>query len=1160
MVSVPVTSEEHASSFGVDLAKRVTPRTASHRRLAPYRLVGVVGQSALGFGRAIGRSTAVRPVVTLDSLDSLALRPPTGWWHDEAVQPAIHVTASTAETELLRPQPRQTWTGRLLPGARTATARGRDEPEAGNVIRATAGFVPSGDNKVDALRRLLMGAPSPKLASNGATGSADPGFPPRATGVAPDQGSAAEARSAAGADAAHPRSVDAARGDTTAGPSTGPGGLGRRVRPESIDPDQPARSASLESSERTRQDRRSAPPGAPGPRSSTDTRPAAGRGNRSKAPLPDGRVEQLRRMYRTESDIVTPAARADDGPAAFAPATRHAPLGSDRAPAAEPPDVGGTSIPDHGVLTDRTRNEAAPDVRDTVDPATGFPAELHADTAQPRITDEITASDRPAQGGIEGRRSPATTGRQPVAVEPSTLGAAERLVTTDTAPVARQPVAVEPSTLGAAERLVITDTAPVARQPVAVEPSTLGAAERLVTTDTATIPRQPLVAEPAAPDNMVGSESNYDTRPVRPAVRPAAPLDPLDRDSPDRVSTSPAAAASVTATDVGDRAAPPHADEPRSRTQPAAPPPVYPTPPDSGHGPERAGAALTSDALRSHTAEVSTTPSMRTEGPSAADSATVITNGAEQAPATIERRHDLRVQRMLTAAHHPALQERGDLPVAPVSSLSIAALGDRAATSLADSNGVDDFSQAPADSRVADDGQFVAPRSTAPSPSPPRPRPTLPVVRRSADSVVRRVTLPRALSYEHRPDTSAAVRRLAGDAVRPVSIGLPAVLPVHETAEEPPQPAAGDIALDASAMRAAFLRGSWSLVRGSVGLLDDVVRRRRTGAERIARAAPTQPTEGTEPGIDLVSRFATSDTPRSGRSRRDSRATDGTLAGLVDPSPPARSTPAPVVPEATDGSDLAEQFMTELSRTVRRSPRPLPSPYRPIADTIVGNRRVMLSTDTASRQALRSVGKVAATTGDTIHLDSAAIAARRTGEVLAHELTHVAHPSPAVRFFDDVVDSPEERRAEAVARVMARGPLSPSSSTLVRPGAKPRGDAATIRRSPAASSPGAIKADTLAASIIGGARGGDTAEVIRREMTSTPSVADSEPATSSSRAPSMPPAPERAASGDRSGAFDLDSDEARRWLERHIDMIMRRIEDRIIVDLERRGGRRWGGI
>jgi hypothetical protein len=260
----------------------------------------------------------------------------------------------------------------------------------------------------------------------------------------------------------------------------------------------------------------------------------------------------------------------------------------------------------------------------------------------------------------------------------------------------------------------------------------------------------------------------------------------------------------------------------------------------------------------------------------------------------------------------------------------------------------------------------------------------------------------------------------------------------------------------------------------------------------------------------------------------------------------------------TAGLDLAEQFMTELSRTMRGSPRPLPSPYRPLADTIVGNRRVMLSTDAESRRALRSVGKVAATTGDTIHLDAAKIAAHRTGEVLAHELTHVAHPSPAVRFFDDVVDSPEERRAEAVARVMARAPLSPSSSTLPRPGAMPRGDATTIRRSPA-TSPGTIDADTLAASITGGRAPSIPRDVIRRQMTST-SPAVHAPATSSSQAPAMQQAPDAASSSSPPEGFDLDSDEARRWLERHIDTIMRRIEDRIIVDLERRGGRRWGGI
>jgi hypothetical protein len=226
-----------------------------------------------------------------------------------------------------------------------------------------------------------------------------------------------------------------------------------------------------------------------------------------------------------------------------------------------------------------------------------------------------------------------------------------------------------------------------------------------------------------------------------------------------------------------------------------------------------------------------------------------------------------------------------------------------------------------------------------------------------------------------------------------------------------------------------------------------------------------------------------------------------------------------------------------------------------MADTIVGNRRVMLSTDTASRRALRSVGKVAATTGDTIHLDPSALAARRTGEVLAHELTHVAHPSPVARFFDDVVDSPEERRAEAVARMMARAPVTPSSSTLLRPGAPPRRESDIIRRTTAEPSPGTTRADDLAKSIAGGGRNTTTPAVIRREM-SAPPAPPVEPAVTASSTP----VPATASPVNRAEGPDLDSEEGRRWLERHIDTIMRRIEDRIIVDLERRGGRRWGGI
>ena len=111
----------------------------------------------------------------------------------------------------------------------------------------------------------------------------------------------------------------------------------------------------------------------------------------------------------------------------------------------------------------------------------------------------------------------------------------------------------------------------------------------------------------------------------------------------------------------------------------------------------------------------------------------------------------------------------------------------------------------------------------------------------------------------------------------------------------------------------------------------------------------------------------------------------------------------------------------------------------------------MLSTDTASRKALRSVGKVAATTGDTIHLDRQAIPTARLDEVMAHELTHIAHPSPTPRFFDDLDDSPEERTAEHVGRIMARSPMAPSAScdTGGSTGAPSRARSGVVRRMPA---------------------------------------------------------------------------------------------------------------
>lgn len=258
--------------------------------------------------------------------------------------------------------------------------------------------------------------------------------------------------------------------------------------------------------------------------------------------------------------------------------------------------------------------------------------------------------------------------------------------------------------------------------------------------------------------------------------------------------------------------------------------------------------------------------------------------------------------------------------------------------------------------------------------------------------------------------------------------------------------------------------------------------------------------------------------------------------------------------------------MSELARSIRTRPAPLPTPFRPMAEAITGTDRVLLSTDAGSRRALRSVGKRAATTGNVIHLDRTPAPGPVINEVIAHELTHVAHPSPTPRFFDDIDDSPEERRAESVARVMASSPLAPTPGTIAP--VLPAG-VDVVRRSPAKEGAQMATADAMARQLMGkpptsrrttaptsGAHTDTTAgdDTIRR-LASGPSSA------SSSSASTEPSAPERTIPSSRSGGIQLGSEAASDWfreeLERNIDTIVERLEDRIRIDLERRGGRAW---
>jgi len=283
---------------------------------------------------------------------------------------------------------------------------------------------------------------------------------------------------------------------------------------------------------------------------------------------------------------------------------------------------------------------------------------------------------------------------------------------------------------------------------------------------------------------------------------------------------------------------------------------------------------------------------------------------------------------------------------------------------------------------------------------------------------------------------------------------------------------------------------------------------------------------------------------------------------------------------------VADRFMAELAKSVRRRPDPLPTTFRPLADAIAGRRPVMLSTDAASRRALRSVGKVAATTGETIHLDAPSVSRSRLNEVIAHELTHIAAPSPAPRFFDDADDTPEERRAERVGKIMARSPLAPSAAVIAPRG---RTQPDVVRRSPAPSSSSApssgaptVSAEALAARMTGSS----TTSPSRTSSSQSPSNQSSpvvrrraDPAASSATSASAAEPvirrllTDQAAAGSSTTSAESErfevplgtqlqrDDSAAAWFEdqlnEHMSSLLRMIEDRMIIELERRGGRTW---
>ncbi len=504
--------------------------------------------------------------------------------------------------------------------------------------------------------------------------------------------------------------------------------------------------------------------------------------------------------------------------------------------------------------------------------------------------------------------------------------------------------------------------------------------------------------------------------------------------------------------------------------------------------------------------------------------------------------------------------------------------------------------------------------------------PSLARVDSTPSTLIRRVTLPRALSSTHRPASqlapvhvrdvpgatrtsgsvaSAPVQRAStvslGDAVastrvatitqrEPNSSGAPWESPTTSAAGPLLQVvrriAATDVAAAASPYTATTAATTTPTpseamnVAGGEALTGArTSRTRRTAASTASSTATAATANSTATAPSTVTAAAANSTAAGAVARSTAAAVAataraGALAEVMRSVAPGQSdanggaTPDAALPSEptaqAPAERVADQFMSVLSETIRRRPAPLPTTYRPLADAIAGPRPVMLSTDTASRKALRSVGKVAATTGDTIHLDHQSIPSARLDEVMAHELTHIAHPSPTPRFFDDIDDSPEERRAEQVAKVMARSPLAPSATTSAPPERRRR-DTSTIRRSPATSAPsssssssssGSVSAQALAASLTGG-RSPARSDVVQRWEKASPSPSLTSPSSSSSSSStSSKTAPQIGAH-----RATKDSNPSAEWfreqLDANLDHVVRLLEDRMIVELERRGGRAW---
>ncbi|MEU5266861.1 DUF4157 domain-containing protein [Amycolatopsis sp. NPDC021455] len=154
---------------------------------------------------------------------------------------------------------------------------------------------------------------------------------------------------------------------------------------------------------------------------------------------------------------------------------------------------------------------------------------------------------------------------------------------------------------------------------------------------------------------------------------------------------------------------------------------------------------------------------------------------------------------------------------------------------------------------------------------------------------------------------------------------------------------------------------------------------------------------------------------------------DGILPGArrvpANAGPGTGGEPAPAGP-VREPRTAEQRWRAAVARQPLETPRAFPAAFRPLVAGLTAGSHVRYTTGPRTRAALAAAGALGATTGSTVHLSAPPDTRPSSMRVLAHELAHARRPVGRPRFLLGLstgAADEEERAAQAVGNRVSAG-------------------------------------------------------------------------------------------------------------------------------------------